>query len=802
MGKVSTKPQVGQDGQETGNLLLEITYGGTESPFGGIDSSASPSYIDPRCAVVMDHLFIVDNKLCAVSWQPLATPTLWSGVSGVKLIKFGTFYNSINGQLNYALGYKSATYLDTAVVYTFYMTSWNPQNIAQFWNDTIAVSFGNAITTAMAASITLPLLTGSLGNSIAGVGAAVNITALGVGASLTTAGTAITGGSGYIAGERILVTQGAAVPAVAIITSTDLIGAITGATIDASFAGSGFSIGAGAVSYPSGNTIGLAFDSLPGAPGISLSGGSDVPTTIALVVAAINADGAINPYVVAAPSADGLSLVLTAVTPGVIGNTITVRDASAALVSGLPYGFYFPVQTAQHFTGGLDAEPAQVSLTIENVTCTAVAGTVYFSNFGPLILKYSGPGLFQISSMYNGMQVLRKYGGSLIGLGAIPQLGVVEKDTDMIFAWSAALNLDEWSPLDSSGNVTGAGFAQLGDIEDYLSGLIVTNNTAYILRAKGLSYATAQSSGTNPFTFAHVALGHEGEGAQAANLICQYDQQGAFVGTSDVFQIGAQLSSIGMKIKTLLFSQLNNLGTFKNLSATAGVVYIGGDENVIAIFQLGDMFFVFNTANGTWSTLEITPSYPDGSGHNLVIQTSLLDTFASLNTLSGEDEYDQSLIVFGAQYQDDFTSVLQAPVFYQLQELSLADGITEHLNSQVPSIIFPQEELLFGRDVTIDALYISLWADVDTDTTLEFDFNGVLYSTFVLTSSQFNTMNGNPIELKIFPSNLLGGTGVFTSHSPQLTISIKPKSLAAVPAQVRFAKIQEYGSFDPNQRPV
>jgi len=257
-----------------------------------------------------------------------------------------------------------------------------------------------------------------------------------------------------------------------------------------------------------------------------------------------------------------------------------------------------------------------------------------------------------------------------------------------------------------------------------------------------------------------------------------------------------------MKIKTLLFSQLNNLGTFKNLSATAGVVYIGGDENVIAIFQLGDMFFVFNTANCTWSTLEITPSYPDGSGHNLVIQTSLLDTFASLNTLSGEDEYDQSLIVFGAQYQDDFTSVLQAPVFYQLQELSLADGITEHLNSQVPSIIFPQEELLFGRDVTIDALYISLWADVDTDTTLEFDFNGVLYSTFVLTSSQFNTMNGNPIELKIFPSNLLGGTGVFTSHSPQLTISIKPKSLAAVPAQVRFAKIQEYGSFDPNQRPV
>ena len=47
--------------------------------------------------------------------------------------------------------------------------------------------------------------------------------------------------------------------------------------------------------------------------------------------------------------------------------------------------------------------------------------------------------------------------------------------------------------------VTGAGFEELADISDYLSGLIVANNAAWIIRSQGLSYAIATANGEQPY---------------------------------------------------------------------------------------------------------------------------------------------------------------------------------------------------------------------------------------------------------------------------------------------------------------
>ena len=106
----------------------------------------------------------------------------------------------------------------------------------------------------------------------------------------------------------------------------------------------------------------------------------------------------------------------------------------------------------------------------------------------------------------------------------------------------------------------------------------------------------------------------------------------------------------------------------------------------------------------------------------------------------------------------------QAPSFLILQE-----GIVRNGASDQPIVTFPQEETLFGRDVTIDALYISLYADVPQGTDIQFYFNGSLFSTITLDPATFNNLDGNPVELKVFPTNA-NGTGVFTSHSPQLQI--------------------------------
>ena len=45
-----------------GNIGLEITYGGKEAPFGGVDTSAPPAYIDPRCFTNCDGVIVVDNQ--------------------------------------------------------------------------------------------------------------------------------------------------------------------------------------------------------------------------------------------------------------------------------------------------------------------------------------------------------------------------------------------------------------------------------------------------------------------------------------------------------------------------------------------------------------------------------------------------------------------------------------------------------------------------------------------------------------------------------------------------------------------
>ena len=82
------------------------------------------------------------------------------------------------------------------------------------------------------------------------------------------------------------------------------------------------------------------------------------------------------------------------------------------------------------------------------------------------------------------------------------------------------------------------------------------------------------------------------------------------------------------------------------------------------------------------------------------------------------------------------------------------------------------QEVMFGRDVTIDALYIALWAAVqETDT-----INEVQYAVITLTTSSLCKVK--PIELQVnnFSSTAVG-TGAFTAHSPQLKINITPLTL-------------------------
>ena len=951
-----------------GNYSLEITYGGKEAPFGGVDSSAPPAYIDPRCFTQCDGFIVVDNKLVAASINNMPTPVLWGGSHGVMMIGFGTFYNSKYGTLNYALGYKAVAVAGTptGVDYTFYMTSWSPASIATFWNDTLDVTLFNSVTPSTAASITLQLQTTS--SATPGTGATVNITSVASLGTNTTGnfylpgivnGISVTGGTGYAVGSTYWVQQGTNVTAQIQVQSVGSGGSITSATlvpnsystthidntntgVAVSTAGWGYSTGAATLSYatlsnvvlevsgPSGTTtytvasngVTGVVPTLPGSgasfavteiyynglpknlltqrpttafsnvtisklelnAGVVSPGGTnysvgqvytlasahtvasgfgfafDNPNTldagVQIEITAVGAGGAItdfrllgtglgdsslnapvietfyvvapvspvaiptitsgpayilnnmaaeingtasapynvsDPNVTAAVNIGSSSLILTAITPGAIGNTIFVQDFSTITGGNLFY-YYFPCRTPQYLTGGTDGAGSGTTLSTTlptQASIAAVGGTLYIGNIGPMIIKYGGPGAFVVSTTYQGVKVLRKYAGCLIGLGLIPATngtpaGTVTQAADMIFTWTTAGKLDNWNPLDLSGNITGAGFEQLADIADYLTGLIVTNATAFIIRSQGVSYATATGNATLPFSVNHIGLGDEGEGAQIARLVTQYDQTGVYVGNSNIYQLSGSISTIGEKIKMIFFEALNSLPV-QLVAANICAVSISGDVLIALGLQVGDVLYLYNVNNQTWTTF---------TTNEISVVSLLLGVFNNLNTFSGGSSFSQTSMILGAQYNIQVGShgSLQAPIFYQLSE-----GVPNVFSiSTLCTVTFGIEEIAFGRDVTIDSWYVSLVANVSENVTLNFSFNDVLFASETLTPTQFNSVdvNTDPTELQIFPLS-----GAFTIHSPHPQIQVVPLSDAGT-AQIRFTKIAIFGSFDPSQRPV
>jgi hypothetical protein len=384
---------------------------------------------------------------------------------------------------------------------------------------------------------------------------------------------------------------------------------------------------------------------------------------------------------------------------------------------------------------------------------------------------------------------LRKFAGSLIGLGYINASGGNPPGTyvssqSMVFAWSATNDLDIWNPEDLNGNITGAGFAQLADIGDYLTGLVVTNGTAFIIRSQGISYATATGNATSPFSIVHIGLGDQGEGSQLSQLVCQYDQTGVFVGNTDILQISNGIASIGSKIKHDLFQTiLQNLGL--PLGSAACAVCIE-DEIPVIVFAVGPYLFIYNASNGTWQNLTTSMNFN-------VNVTALLGVLATSNTSLAAGIYDQT----------QFTVMFGSPGSYVAYSLSNSIQSVASLNANSPgtSVTFPVEEIAFGRDVTIDAIYLAQVGIVGSypagqSITITASISGVFFGSLVIDTSN-ESPTGSITEYQIFPASGLP----ITVHSPQLKLTVQATA-ARLAVPFYFTKIVMFGSYDPKQRPV
>jgi hypothetical protein len=410
MGVIKQTPQKGSPIVE-----LEITYGGTEAPFGGIDTSAPPAYIDPRCFVDASSFMVVDNKLCLVTLQSYTLPVLFLNLSAPIIIGAGTaqFDTNANGnaalQYNYAIGYTMANVAGppSGKTYTFYITAWDPSNIAITWDDNISYTFLDSAIPAAAASITLPLVSSGPTVSSGGSGALLNITSLSSTSFFIDQVAAISivhPGTGYVVGGNgYNIVQGSNSTALLLVDTVDGSGGILTAHILYGADGFGYSTGAATLrvaNNPSSVSI-TTNSSVAGSQTyspytISLpSGLTQQQQIIQGLIYAINIGGgggtAPNPDIFASASADGNSLVLTSTIPGAIGNTFTVIDTTVNPISaGSPPLYYFPVRTITNFTGGVNQITSVAPTTVGPASLTNIGNTLYIANIGPAILEYSG----------------------------------------------------------------------------------------------------------------------------------------------------------------------------------------------------------------------------------------------------------------------------------------------------------------------------------------------------------------------------------------------------------------------------
>jgi hypothetical protein len=436
------------------------------------------------------------------------------------------------------------------------------------------------------------------------------------------------------------------------------------------------------------------------------------------------------------------------------------------------------------FAGASAAVAENFGIPISPLSWTCIGETLYLGGAGTMILQYtnaSGVSVFSVATQYLGAVCLKKFAGSLIAAGIVPGPGQNIQDPEMVVGWSEANAPATWNPTNFQGFVTGAGFAQIGDIADYITYLFVQNSRGIILRTQGVDFVSALASGTDPFDFNHISLAEQGEGCQDTRLATQYDQVGHWVGNSNIYGISSGMNPVGDKIKTRLFKNLyaQAIGITKFLASTSGAFELYDNPDPIVIFLIGSEMYVFDASKGIWMILKNVGMIPLAHSYEGIQFLPLL------TPLGGVQEAIQYAPVLAFQ---NSASPAHGPGFSVLGDMvQTVDGP----GAVAGYVLFPQEELLFGRDVTIDGIYASIQGTPGQ--VVNFSISGT--STFSFTIP-VGAVAGTYYDYQIFFDQ-----GVTTNKSPQLRIDI-PLSATGVKNQLSFAKITLFGSFDPSQRPV
>lgn len=514
---------------------------------------------------------------------------------------------------------------------------------------------------------------------------------------------------------------------------------------------------------------------------------NDTAATVAAnLAAAINAFGG-TPVNALVGGPNNQYITLTTIAASAAANATTLVVSGSSTSNPVP-------SIGQNFQGGTNALSTQYAIPINPASWLAIGETIYISGgSGTVILSFTNNAIlgyvFNFATKYLGANKLAKIGGFLVALGVNPGPLLNVSAPEMIIAWSANGKFGIWYAVDGSGNVTGAGFNQTADISDYITGGILTNTMLVVLRTQGIDYLTVTGSGALPFDTNHISNATLGEGCQDGRLAAVYDQIGIFVGNSDIFQYAGGMKSIGARIRNNIVPASRNANVIARDSLILPL-NLGIEVDAVFVLAIDLIYYLYNIDNETWMQFYTSLNEVQGNFSRFAI-------FASLANIAGGTQVSVSQnLMLVTQIKQLIAPFHSAPVFWQFQPFIQN---VDFNRTVAPYIVFPQEELAFGRDVVIDALYLT--AAGMPGQVVNFNIAGPVINGV---SSSLNAQlvigpegDGATLnEYKVFFTN-----GTYVGKAPQLTLSV-PLGATGVLNPLSFGKIMMLGSFDPNQRPA
>lgn len=464
--------------------------------------------------------------------------------------------------------------------------------------------------------------------------------------------------------------------------------------------------------------------------------------------------------------------------------------------------FYIAQDTGSNISGHIANTLADPSTNIGSVaslggivtapiTWKSINNSTYLSAKGMCqILQIStSAGVTTLTELTNqlGCQFLGEFNGRLIALNIYQfQAGTPAVINNFPFqiAWSAGgQQYSVWNVLDGSGNPTGAGFNNLPDVEDAITGALFIGPTVYIIRRKGMTEMTALSSGIQPFNFDHMWASHNGVGTVYPDSIAQYGPKGAFVADDDIYSIGLEgISVIGGAAKSGIYSDL--LASNFNIQATMCALMINGEPSLCYLLsmQLDSntsttnyiRTWIYDFSNQQWMKLTL-PNGINGvqATQTLIDVVSLL--LSNIIVATEPDDISPSSVLLALQ------GVNAVPKFYYIP---INPFTGEDLGSSNQSFLkFPAERLQTFKDVTIDA--IGFYVTGTDGSSFKPIVDGIEFTLQVIGTGRDSAKN----LYMAYPTSQVA----LTTLQPQLTVEAS--------GYLAFGEISLYGTIGPGRRP-